>query len=233
MHPCERSHEVGLASVRGQPDALKLRPRPEDQPDVGLLRLDDPGHSAAGGTDHDVAAAADATDRIGSDRIGSDRHATLRARKRSAYIEITRNDQQHHALQRVANEHRGQPSRRYQNESNVKLDLSQLVDALGYGPVENEHTIPGGSIDIYIPHHRVIIETKARGLADDPHKPQAGDRESPKEQLDRYVLSEIRKELGSFEWDPENRSTQPWTGVVTDGRVWHAWRIPARSEPRD
>ena len=96
-----------------------------------------------------------------------------------------------------------QPGRRYQNESNVKLDLSHLIDALGYGPVENEHTIPGGSIDIYIPHHRVIIETKARGLADDPHKPQAGDRESPKEQLDRYVLSEIRKELGSFEWDPE------------------------------
>ena len=124
-----------------------------------------------------------------------------------------------------------QPGRRYQNESNVKLDLSQLIDALGYGPVENEHTIRGGSIDIYIPHHRVIIETKARGLADDPHKPQAGDRESPKEQLDRYVLSEIRKELGSFEWDPENRSTQPWTGVVTDGRVWHAWRYPHAHNP--
>ena len=124
-----------------------------------------------------------------------------------------------------------QPGRRYQNESNVKLDLSHLIDALGYGPVENEHTIPGGSIDIYIPHHRVIIETKARGLADDPHKPQAGDRESPKEQLERYVLSEIRKELGSFEWDPENRSTQPWTGVVTDGRVWHAWRYPHAHDP--
>ena len=75
-----------------------------------------------------------------------------------------------------------QRARRYRNESNVKFDLSQLIDALGYGPVENEHTIRGGSIDIYIPHHRVIIETKARGLADDPHKPQAVDRESPREQ---------------------------------------------------
>ena len=102
-----------------------------------------------------------------------------------------------------------QRNRRYRNEGNVKLDLSQLIEALGYGPVENEYTILGGSIDIYIPHHRVIIETKARGLANDPHKPQAGDRESPKEQLDRYVLSEIRKELGSFEWDPENRSRHP------------------------
>ena len=61
--------------------------------------------------------------------------------------------------------------------------------------------IPGGSIDIYVPHHRVIIETKARGLATDPHKPQGADRESPKEQLDRYVLSEIRTELSSFDWD--------------------------------
>ena len=124
-----------------------------------------------------------------------------------------------------------QRSRRYRNESNVKLDLSQLIDALGYGPVENEHTIPGGSIDIYIPHHRVIIEIKARGLADDPHKPQAGDRESPREQLDRYVLSEIRKELGSFEWDPENRFRHPWIGIVTDGRAWHAWRYPHAHDP--
>ena len=123
-----------------------------------------------------------------------------------------------------------QRARRYRNESNVKLDLSQLIDSLGHGPVENEHTIPGGSIDIYVPHQRVVIETKARGLASDPHKPQAGDRESAKAQLDRYVLSEIRKELDSFEWDPE-RSRQPWTGVVTDGRAWHSWRYPHTRAP--
>ena len=123
-----------------------------------------------------------------------------------------------------------QPTRRYRNESNVKLDLSQLIDALGYGPVENEHATGDGFIDIYIPHHRVIIETKARGLANDPHRPQGGDRESPKEQLDRYVLSEIRKELDSFEWDPE-QSKHPWVGVVTDGRAWHSWRYPHAREP--
>ena len=123
-----------------------------------------------------------------------------------------------------------QRARRYRNESNVKFDLSQLIDALGYGPVENEHTIRGGSIDIYIPHHRVIIETKARGLADDPHKPQAGDRESPREQLDRYVLSEMRKELDSFEWDSD-RSKHPWVGVVTDGQAWHSWRYPHTRDP--
>ena len=77
----------------------------------------------------------------------------------------------------------------------------------------------------------MIIETKARGLAEDPHRPQGGDRESAKEQLDRYVLNEIREELGSFNWDPENRSNDPWIGVVTDGRAWHSWRYPHTHDP--
>ena len=124
-----------------------------------------------------------------------------------------------------------QRGRRYRNESNVKVDLSQLIGMLGYGPVETEHSIPGGSIDIYVPHHRVIIETKARGLATDPHKPQGTDRESPKGQLDRYVLSEIQTELSTFDWDPEDRSTQPWVGVVTDGTIWHSWRYPHEENP--
>ena len=126
-----------------------------------------------------------------------------------------------------------QRDRRYRNESNVKVDLSQLISMLGYGPVETEHTIPGGSIDIYVPHHRVIIETKARELAADPHKPQGADRESPKEQLDRYILSEIRTELSSFDWNPEDRSKQPWVGVVTDGTIWHSWRYPHEENPNE
>ena len=121
--------------------------------------------------------------------------------------------------------------RRYRNESNVKVDLSQLIGVLGHGPVETEHSIRGGSIDIYVPHHRVIIETKARGLAADPHKPQGADRESPKEQLDRYVLSEIRTELSSFDWEFDARSKQPWVGVVTDGAIWHSWRYPHEENP--
>ena len=125
-----------------------------------------------------------------------------------------------------------QRSRRYRNEANLKLDLSQLIGALGYGPVENEYSVPDGSIDIYVPHHRVIIETKARGLTIDPHKPQGTDRESPKEQLDRYVLSEIQTELSSFDWNPEDRSSRPWVGVVTDGTIWHGWRYPHEENPQ-
>ncbi len=124
-----------------------------------------------------------------------------------------------------------QHERRYRNESNVKVDLAQLISVVGYGPVETEHSIPGGSIDIYVPHHRVIIETKGRGLAADPHKPQSPERESPKEQLDRYVLSEVRTELSTFDWDSEDQSRRPWVGVVTDGTIWHSWRYPHEENP--
>ena len=38
----------------------------------------------------------------------------------------------------------GQRDRRYRNESNVKVHLSQLIGVLGYGPVEAElETAPG------------------------------------------------------------------------------------------
>ena len=123
-------------------------------------------------------------------------------------------------------------ARRYRTESNLKVDLSHLITTLGHGPVETEHSIPGGSIDIYVPHYRVIIETKARGLAADPHKPQAGDRESAKAQLDRYVLSEIETELSTFTWDPAGRSKQPWIGIVTDGAIWHSWRYAHERNPQ-
>ena len=123
-------------------------------------------------------------------------------------------------------------TRRYKNESNLKVDLSRLIELLGHGPVETEHSIPGGSIDIYVPHHRFVIETKARGAgAAEPLKRQASHDESPKEQLDRYVLSEIRTELSTFDWDPDDRSKQPWLGVVTDGTIWHAWRYPHDDNP--
>ena len=122
-------------------------------------------------------------------------------------------------------------TRRYTNESNLKVDLSRLIELLGHGPVETEHSIPGGAIDIYVPHYRFIIETKARGHAAEPLKRQAGHDESPKEQLDRYVLSEIRTELSTFDWDPDDRSKQPWLGVVTDGTIWHAWRYPHDHNP--
>ena len=123
-------------------------------------------------------------------------------------------------------------TRRYTNESNLKVDLSRLIELLGHGPVETEHPIPGGSIDIYVPHYRFVIETKARGAgATEPLNRQAGHDQSPKEQLDRYVLSEIRTELSTFDWNPDDRSKLPWLGIVTDGTVWHAWRYPHNANP--
>ena len=123
-------------------------------------------------------------------------------------------------------------TQRYKKERNLQVDLCRLIELLGHGPVETEHSIPRGSIDIYIPHYRVIIETKARGgAAAEPLKRQSSQKESPKEQLDRYVLNEIRTELSTLNWDSENHTEQPWLGVVTDGAAWHAWRYPHKDNP--
>ena len=82
-----------------------------------------------------------------------------------------------------------------------------------------------GPTDLYLLRRRTIIETKARGLANDPNKPQARKNdETPKQQLDRYVYAEITYELNSLPL--EDTSEKPWTGILTDGRVWHVWKYP-------
>ena len=93
--------------------------------------------------------------------------------------------------------------------------------------IENLLTYPtsSGPADIYLPRRRTIIETKVLGLADDPDKPQAGEsRETPKEQLERYMRAEIAYELTCLDLD--KAPNRAWTGILTDGRVWHIWRYP-------
>ena len=45
------------------------------------------------------------------------------------------------------------------------------------------------------------------------------------------MLSEIRQELGSFEWDPQSGSKDPWIGIVTDGHAWHSWQYAHAHDP--
>ncbi len=106
-------------------------------------------------------------------------------------------------------------------EDRVRQDIGRLLDCLG---IENLLTFRtrGGLADIFLPNRRVFIETKTAGLADDPHRAQI--RETPFEQLKRYLTAEMEDEL-----DRSPLEEQPdlfWTGIVTDGRVWHAWRFP-------
>ena len=101
--------------------------------------------------------------------------------------------------------------------------LASLSDDVHY---EFSYRTSDGPADIYLPRRRTIIETKALGLAEDPDKPQPGSSESSRQQLERYLHAEIRHELNSLPLNEEPDA--PWTGIVTDGRVWHVWRYPHR-----
>lgn len=110
------------------------------------------------------------------------------------------------------------------HEDQLRNRIGKLLDSLGV-EYEFSYRSPGssGPADIYLPRRRTIIETKAHGLVAEPNKPQVRENtETPKQQLDRYIHAEIHYELISLPL--ENTSDRPWTGILTDGRVWHVWQ---------
>ena len=118
-------------------------------------------------------------------------------------------------------------------EDRIRQDIGRLLDSLG---IDNYLTYKTGAgpADIFLPNRRVFIETKSTGLADDPYRTQTRENlETPFQQLERYLIAEMRDELGRLPLDEQ--PDLPWTGFVTDGRVWHAWRFahthPTTSEP--
>ena len=111
-------------------------------------------------------------------------------------------------------------------EDAIRQRIANLLDSLSI-EYELSYRTPfsTGPCDVYLPRRRTIIETKAVGLADDPERAQPRiNEESPKEQLERYLHAEIEYELASENLDVP--SDRPWTGIVTDGQVWHVWRYP-------
>ena len=114
-------------------------------------------------------------------------------------------------------------------EDAIRQDIARLLDGLGIESVPSYRT-QSGPADIYLPNRRVFIETKAVGLADDPNRPQAHQRaETPFQQVERYLKAELTDELDRLPLD--GQADLPWTGIVTDGRVWHAWRFPHETDP--
>lgn len=112
--------------------------------------------------------------------------------------------------------------RRSRPEDNIRQDLGRLLDAIEIENLITYSTLDGPA-DLYLPRRRTVIETKKVGDADDPEKPQLRENnESPREQLERYLRSEMSRELGFL--DLEGLDKRPWIGVVTDGCAWHAWR---------
>ena len=118
--------------------------------------------------------------------------------------------------QRLLNAARNRP------EDNIRQDIGRLLDSFN---IDNRITYrtPAGPADLYLPRRRVFIETKSDGLANDPHRAQPTyNGETPFEQLERYLLSELEDEQNRLPLD--DQSDRHWTGLLTDGRIWHAWR---------
>ena len=109
-------------------------------------------------------------------------------------------------------------------EDRIRQDIGRLLDRVGIDNFLTYRT-PAGPADIFLPNRRVLIETKSAGLADDPHRAQQtrGNPETPFQQLKRYLTAEMGDELGRLPLDEQ--PDLPWTGFVTDGRVWHAWQF--------
>ena len=122
-----------------------------------------------------------------------------------------------HAAQRLLDANPDRP------EDRIRQDIGRLLDSLGIDNFLTYRT-PAGPADIFLPNRRVFIETKSTGLADDPHHVQTRENpETPFQQLGRYLIAEMGDELGRLPLDEQ--PDLPWTGFVTDGRVWHAWRF--------
>ena len=116
------------------------------------------------------------------------------------------------------------------HEDNIRRNVGDLLGSFGVDYTLSYST-PGGPADLYLQRRRTIVETKARGLADNPHAPQARENnETPLEQLERYLLSELRRDKEMFAFD--EHSDRPWVGILTDGRVWHAWAYDIERETR-
>ena len=95
-------------------------------------------------------------------------------------------------------------------ESRVRQNICRILDDYDF---ENytEHPVREGRVDIYMPRHRVVIETKAPGSVS---------RED-KAQVSRYVDRLAKEEWGIFSNDEK---LPDFTGILTDGQVWYAWK---------
>ena len=116
----------------------------------------------------------------------------------------------------------------------MQSDIEALLRALDVGTIESHYQLGSDQADIYLPNRRTFIECKAnrKGFnAADPERPQGGrSSESPLQQLERYVLAEMRTDLQRLVSASELAASAPWTGIVTDGTHWHVYRYAHKED---
>ena len=84
------------------------------------------------------------------------------------------------------------------SEGDIRQAIGNLLDAIGV-ETRIEYPTPDGRADIYCPNRRIVVEVKSQGPARDPDKIQASEAgETPRQQVERYLRAETRKELSRF-----------------------------------
>lgn len=106
-------------------------------------------------------------------------------------------------------------------EPDIRHALRSILEQ--WTDVREEYPSGGGPCDLYLPHHRVVIETKSRPKSDaapicDPANTGSQPGETQFDQVSRYVLA-LRAAHS-----PEGGS---WIGILTDGVRFFAWEWPA------
>ena len=111
------------------------------------------------------------------------------------------------------------------NEEKVRIEIVKFCGRyLDSNEIEEEHSYPDGTrADILIPKARVVIETKSPRVDCGPDV--VGDNKTQFEQLSDYIDLSIERESDDlFAEQQGNTLDRDWIGVLTNGKVWWAWR---------
>ena len=101
------------------------------------------------------------------------------------------------------------------NERTILSEITHLLKIRGIDEVENESLVSGRKrMDIFCYRRRTIIETKDTGKA----------KIEVLDQLEPYIRAKIQEETNHLPFGNKTEQDHPWTGIITDGRVWHVWR---------
>ena len=93
------------------------------------------------------------------------------------------------------------------------VNLLRNLDPEKFDTIEEETSTSGKRMDIYLPRLRVILETKRVGRAGIEVLGQ----------LEPYVQSKILDEQNYLPLEGHEQD-RAWTGIITDGKVWHIWK---------
>ena len=96
------------------------------------------------------------------------------------------------------------------NEETRRANIRDWLQTDINAKCEVEYPTKEGPVDIFLPCHKIIIETKSKGKAVPTKKGYGSHKdETPFEQLARYVEAD--------------RDSQGWIGIITDSEVWHIY----------